>query len=267
MAGVDEFLRNLQKSNLLTPEQWKVVRRVAAGYPLSGAPGSSTAVDEVAQGRPSPEELARKLVERGFLTPWQAEMLLQGKKAFFIGKYRLLDCIGSGGMGAVFKAVHGELDRIVAIKIMSAEVVKDRRAVARFRQEVQALAALDDPHIVAAYDAASAGGLHYLVMEHIEGYDLGYLIKENGPLPIEWSCECIRQAALGLQYAHEKGMVHCDIKPTNLLVAKDPESGGPIVKILDLGLARGAGMRGGSGSLTQIGQFLGTPDYISPEQG
>jgi WD40 repeat protein/serine/threonine protein kinase len=266
MAGVDEFLRNLQRSNLLTPEQWKVVRREATGHPASGVPGSGT-VDEPAQDRPSPVELARKLVEQGFLTPWQSEMLLQGKKAFFIGKYRLLDCIGSGGMGAVFKALHGELDRIVAIKIMSAEVVKDRRAVARFRQEVQALAALDDPHIVAAYDASSAGGLHYLVMEYIDGHDLGYLIRQNGRLPVDWSCECIRQAALGLQYAHEKGMVHRDIKPTNLLVTKDSDSGRPLVKILDLGLARGAGMRGGSGSLTQIGQFLGTPDYVSPEQG
>jgi serine/threonine protein kinase len=267
MAGVDEFLRNLQTSGLLTPEQWKIVRREAAGGPADGAPGHDSAIDAATPAAPTPAELAQTLVRQGFITPWQAEMLLQGKKAFFIGKYRLLDCIGSGGMGAVFTALHRELGRIVAIKIMSAEVVKDRRAVARFRREVQSVAALDHPHIVTAYDAGSAGGLHYLVMEYIEGHDLGWLVKQNGPLPVEWSCECIRQAAQGLQYAHEKGMVHRDIKPTNLLVAKDRESNRPLVKILDLGLARGSGMRGGSGALTQIGQFLGTPDYISPEQG
>ena len=119
--------------------------------------------------------------------------------------------------------------------MLSAEVVKNRQAVARFRKEIQAVAALDDPHIVAAYDAGHADGVHYLVMEYVEGHDLGWLVKHNGPLPVEWSCECIRQAALGLQYAHEQGMVHRDIKPTNLLVTKDPDSDRPLVKILDLG--------------------------------
>jgi WD40 repeat protein len=172
-------------------------------------------------------------------------------------------------MGAVFKAVHCELGRVVAIKMLSAEVMKNRQAVARFRKEIQAVAALDHPHIVAAYDAGSDKGVHYLVMEYVEGHDLGYLVKECGPLPVEWSCDCIRQAAKGLQSAHEKGMVHRDIKPTNLLVATDPDSGAPRVKILDLGLARFVTetVKGSKdGSLTLLGQFLGTPDYISPEQ-
>src|SRR5262245_54735756 len=104
MALVDEFLRNLRKSNLLTPEQWKVVRREATGAGDGGSPGGAAP--------PTPAELARILVERGFLTPWQAEKLLEGKKAFFIGKYRLLDGIGSGGMGAVFKALQGDLGRV-----------------------------------------------------------------------------------------------------------------------------------------------------------
>src|SRR5262245_52317551 len=123
MALVDEFLRNLRKSNLLTPEQWKVVRREAAGAQEGAAGGAAP---------PTPAELARNLVERGYLTPWQAEKLREGKKAFFIGKYRLLDGIGSGGMGAVFKALQGDLGRVVAIKVMSAEVVRDRSALARF---------------------------------------------------------------------------------------------------------------------------------------
>jgi WD40 repeat protein/serine/threonine protein kinase len=276
MAGVDEFLRNLQKSNLLTEEQWKLVRRETAGISVGAAPGSDTTLDAVASGPSTPAALARTLVERGFLTSWQAEKLLQGHKTFYIGKYRLLDGIGSGGMGAVFKALQGDLGRVVAIKLMSREVMRDRHAIARFRKEVRAVAALDDPHIVAAYDASSTAGLHYLVMEYVEGHDLGWLVNENGPLPVAFSCECIRQAALGLQYAHEQGLVHRDIKPTNLLVARDPESDRPLVKILDLGLARfvsetvseapGSAKGSSDGSLTQLGQFLGTPDYIAPEQ-
>src|SRR4029077_13065226 len=116
--------------------------------------------------------------------------------------------------------------------------MKNRQAVARFHKEIRAVAALDHPHIVAAYDAGSDKGGHYFVMEYVEGHDLVYLVKESGPWPVHGSCECIRQAAKGLQSAHEKGMVHRDIKPTNLLVSTDPGSGAPRVKILDLGLAR-----------------------------
>jgi WD40 repeat protein/serine/threonine protein kinase len=266
---VEEFLRNLRQSNLLTPEQWKSIRDEAGGDSAESVPGETASEHAAGRERPSVSELAKRLVERGLVTSWQAEKLLQGKKAFFLGRYKLLDCIGTGGMGAVFKAVHCELGRIVAIKMLSAEVMKNRQAVARFRKEIQAVAALDHPHIVAAYDAGSDKGVHYLVMEYVDGHDLGYLLKESGPLPVDWSCECIRQAAKGLQSAHEKGMIHRDIKPTNLLVATDPDTGSPRVKILDLGLARFVTetVKGGKdGSLTLLGQFLGTPDYISPEQ-
>ncbi|HLJ12730.1 MAG TPA: serine/threonine-protein kinase [Planctomycetaceae bacterium] len=265
---MEEFLDNLKKSNLLAPEQWQTVRREALGDSGTTPPRAATANEAAPSTIPSPQELAGRLVERGWITRWQADMLLKGKRAFFLGKYKLLDCIGAGGMGAVFKAVHLELGRTVAIKIMSAAVVKDRRAVARFHHEIQAVAALDHPQIVAAFDAGAAGGVHFLVMEFAEGHDLGYLLKQSGPMNVGWACECIRQAAQGLQYVHEKGMVHRDIKPTNLLVARDRDSGRPIVKILDLGLARLVGERsaGDDGSITQIGQFLGTPEYISPEQ-
>ena len=266
---MEEFLRNLRLSNLLTPDQWKSVRDEAGGDSAESVPGETASDYTTGRERPAVNELSKRLVEQGLITAWQAEKLLQGKKAFFLGRYKLLDCIGTGGMGAVFKAVHCELGRVVAIKMLSAEVMKNRQAVARFRKEIQAVAALDHPHIVAAYDAGSDKGVHYLVMEYVEGHDLGYLVKEGGPLPVDWSCECIRQAAKGLQSAHEKGMVHRDIKPTNLLVATDPDSGAPRVKILDLGLARFVTetVKGSKdGSLTVLGQFLGTPDYISPEQ-
>ena len=276
MAGVDEFLKNLEISNLLNAEQWADVRREIVAAKIV-QPGSRGAPQSDASRREfTPRDLAARLVERSFVTRWQADMLLAGKKAFFLGKYRLLDLIGTGGMGAVFKALHGDMGRTVAIKVLSVAVMKNRQAVAQFRREIQAVAALDDPHIVAAYDAGQERGANYLVMEYVEGRDLGHVIKEHGPLPIDWACECIRQAALGLQHAHEQGLVHRDIKPTNLLVTKDGD-GRPLTKILDLGLARfvsemvpperAAQTPGGDdGSLTQIGQFLGTPDYIAPEQ-
>jgi serine/threonine protein kinase/WD40 repeat protein len=276
MARVDEFLKNLELSNLLNTRQWAVVRReivTAKQFPRDDA-GTRAAG---ASGQEfSPSDLAARLVDRGFITRWQADMLLAGKKAFFLGKYRLLDCIGTGGMGAVFKALQADLGRIVAIKILSADVTKNRQAVARFRQEIQAVAILDDPHIVAAYDAGNERGCNYLVMEYVEGHDLGYLVKQRSPLEIGWACECIRQAALGLAHAHEQGLVHRDIKPTNLIVTTDRD-GRPLTKILDLGLARFVSemvspesnepmLGNDDGSLTQIGQFLGTPDYVAPEQ-
>ncbi|MBI3866494.1 MAG: serine/threonine protein kinase, partial [Planctomycetia bacterium] len=275
MAYVDEFLRNLEKSNLLNAEQWAAARREIAAAQVVRRDGHGAGASAVGRAD-GPRELAVWLVEKRFVTRWQADMLLAGKKAFFLGKYRLLDCIGTGGMGAVFKALHVDMGRTVAVKILSAEVMKNRHAVARFRQEIQAVAALDDPHIVAAYDAGNERGTNYLVMEYVEGHDLGHLVKHNSPLPIPWACDCVRQAALGLQHAHEQGMVHRDIKPTNLLVTKDDE-GRPLTKILDLGLARFVSEMvlpesvqpvpgNGDGSLTQIGEFLGTPDYIAPEQ-
>ena len=278
MANVEEFLNILQKSKLLTPGQWLVVsREVASGHSVGAGGATSSGHHGKGQCPPTPQELACTLVERRFVTRWQADMLLAGKKDFVLGKYRLLDCIGTGGMGVVFKALHTDMGRVVAIKMLSPGVMKNRQAVRRFLHEIQAVAALDDPHIVAAYDAGTYGKIQYLVMEYVEGHDLGYLVKHESPLSVNWVCECIRQAALGLQHAHEQGLVHRDIKPTNLLVAKDPESDRPLVKILDLGLARfvtemtpadlaGPGLDGDDGSLTQFGQYLGTPDYISPEQ-
>ncbi len=278
MADVEEFLSNLQKSKLLTPQQWIIVCREVASEQRVGPSGDVLpGRQEQSRHPPTPQELARTLVELRFLTRWQADMLLQGKKDFILGRYTLLDCIGAGGMGAVFKALHGEMGRVVAIKMLSPGVMKNQQAVSRFRHEIQAVAALDDRHIVAAYDAGTYGKIHYLVMEYVAGHDLGYLVKHQSPLPVNWVCECIRQAALGLQHAHEQGLVHRDIKPSNLLVAKDPDSDKPLIKILDLGLARfvtemtpadlaGPGPTGEDGSMTQFGQFLGTPDYISPEQ-
>ncbi|HEY1068371.1 MAG TPA: serine/threonine-protein kinase, partial [Pirellulales bacterium] len=169
------------------------------------------------------------------------------------------------------------LDRLVAIKVLSNAQLTNSRVLPRFMREVQAAARLDHGNIITAHDAGVSEGRYFLVMEYADGRDLNAWIKHYGRLPIAWACEFIRQSALGLQHAHEQGLVHRDIKPANLVVIwKDPEAE-PVVKILDLGLARsireterelaGPGAEWLDGdTVTQDGQIVGTPDYLSPEQ-
>jgi serine/threonine protein kinase len=216
---------------------------------------------------PDPKALARELIQRGWLTPYQANQLLQSKgQELVLGSYLLLERLGEGGMGQVFKARHRNLGRTVAVKLIRKERLDNPAAIKRFEREVRAAAALNHPNIVHAYDADQIGGTHLLVMECIEGAtDLNRLVKQNGPLPVEQACEYIWQAALGLQHAYERGLVHRDIKPHNLLLTAD----GKAVKMLDMGLARldhpGA-EDDKSSTMTQEGAVMGTPDYIAPEQ-
>jgi serine/threonine protein kinase/Leucine-rich repeat (LRR) protein len=219
------------------------------------------------QGRfPDPKALARELMQRGWLTPYQANQLLQGKgQELVLGSYVLLERVGEGGMGEVFKARNWKLARVVALKVIRKERLSNPDAIRRFQREVRSAAALDHPNIVHAFDADEIGGTHLLVMEYIEGAtDLSRLVKKNGPLPVSQACEYIRQAALGLQHACERGLVHRDIKPHNLLLTAD----GKTVKILDMGLARldQPSEDDQSSTMTQEGAVMGTPDYIAPEQ-
>jgi tRNA A-37 threonylcarbamoyl transferase component Bud32 len=216
---------------------------------------------------PDPQALAGELIRRGWLTSYQADQLLQGRgQELVLGPYLFLERLGEGGMGQVFKARHRHLGRTVAIKLIRTERLDSPEAVRRFEREVRAAAHLDHPNVVLALDAAEIGGTHLLVMEYVEGAtDLSRLVRTNGPLPWPQACDYIRQAALGLQHAFEKGLVHRDIKPANLLLTAD----GKTVKILDLGLARldpPAGDAEQSSTLTQAGAVMGTPDYIAPEQ-
>jgi WD40 repeat protein/tRNA A-37 threonylcarbamoyl transferase component Bud32 len=178
-----------------------------------------------------------------------------------LGPYQLLEVLGRGGMGQVYKARHQGLDRLVALKVIRQDYVDEDHAGARFAQEAQAAARLSHPHIVTLFDAGEIDGTPFLAMEYLEGIDLDRLVRRDGPLPVARACAYLRQAALGLQHAQERGLVHRDVKPANLFLTAD----GTVVKVLDFGLAR---FRSGSqvGSLTQAGQFLGTPDYLAPEQ-
>ncbi|MSR54605.1 MAG: serine/threonine protein kinase [Gemmataceae bacterium] len=211
--------------------------------------------------------VARHLVETGRLTKFQAEKLLSGRTdGFLLGQYRVLEELGRGGMGRVYKAVHQAMGRFVALKLLAPDLTKTDKARELFEREVKAAARLNHPNIVTAYDANHAGDRFFLVMEYVDGPNLSQLVKEHGALPIEQACEYIRQSAVGLDYAHEMGLIHRDVKPSNLLVQQTTT--GPQIKILDFGLALVTAGEGvvGEARTGVSNTVLGTPDYVSPEQ-
>jgi serine/threonine-protein kinase len=211
--------------------------------------------------------LARELVERNWITSYQANQILQGRGAgLVLGPYYVLDKLGEGGMGQVFKAHHVGMDRLVALKVIPREFVANHVAVERFRREVRAVAKLSHPNIVTAFDVGQSGETHYLAMEYLDGIDLARLVQQSGPLPVLNACQYVRQAAVGLQHAHERGLVHRDIKPGNLMVVRPGPDEPPVVKILDFGLARVESEAPQAVHLTQLGKVVGTVDYIAPEQ-
>lgn len=183
-------------------------------------------------------------------------------------RYRILGELGAGGMGVVYKAQHKIMDRVVALKVLAPHLTARPSAKDRFIKEVKAAAKLSHANIVTAYDAEEAGGLHFLVMEFVEGVSLERLVSRRGPLPVPMACQFARQVAYGLRAAHEKGLVHRDIKPSNLMVTRKGE-----VKILDFGLAKFARDQETEGdptarkpAATAANMLMGTPDYLSPEQ-
>jgi serine/threonine protein kinase len=224
---------------------------------------------ELAPAASDPRALARELVRRNWATVYQVNQVLAGRgQELLLGQYLLLERLGEGGMGQVFKARHRKMNRIAALKVMRRDKLNSSEAVRRFFREVQAAATLDHPNIVAAYDADEVDGTYFFAMEYVDGDDLGQLVKERGPIRLGKAVEYIRQAALGLHHAFEKGLVHRDIKPSNIIVRRgaSQSEGGPLVKLLDLGLARITGGFGEDASLTQVHTVLGTPDFIAPEQ-
>jgi serine/threonine protein kinase len=176
-------------------------------------------------------------------------------------EYILLEKIAQGGMGAVYRAVHKRLDKIVALKTLPAERMSNPNAVARFTREMKAIGKLNHPNIVQATDAGEVDGIHFLVMEYVDGTDLSIAAHRLGPLPVATACEITRQAALGLAHAHEQGLIHRDVKPSNLLLSAAGQ-----VKLLDLGLALLQGRFSDEGGDTVAGMVMGTFDYMAPEQ-
>jgi len=228
-------------------------------------PAQLEKITQALQGRSvDARTLAKELVKRGYLTAFQVNRLIQGRGAeLVLEDYLLLEQLGEGGMGQVFKARHQRLNRVVALKVIRPECLTSPELVQRFRREVQAVASLSHPNIVAAHDARQVGKTQFLVTEYVEGTDLQRLVKKSGPLAVGQACEYVRQAALGLQHAAANKLIHRDIKPSNLQVTAN----GKVVKILDMGLARlQADGPDGAAGMTKAHSVVGTPDYIAPEQ-
>jgi serine/threonine protein kinase len=247
----DKFVSLLEESQLIDSDELSAA--------LADAPDG-----------PRAKVLARHLVNRGLLTRFQAQHLLAGHSGgFYLGQYRILDLIGRGGMGKVYKAEHMTMKRVVALKVLAADVTRTDRARELFRREVMAAAQLAHPNIATAYDANEMNGRAFLVLEYVAGPSLSALVRTEGVLPVGQACEFIRQAALGLQYAYELGMVHRDVKPSNLLIQLPTGQNTPVggtVKIVDFGLALLPTADGDISLGSEGGTVLGTPDFLSPEQ-
>lgn len=212
----------------------------------------------------SPKEFADRLVASGQLTRFQAEKLLNGRwRGFMIaGKYRLLERLGAGGMGAVYLCEHLTMGRRVALKVLPLAQAEDPASLKRFYREARAVARLDHPNIVRAFDLDHEENLHFLVLEFVDGCNLHDFVRRNGPVSPLRAAHFLRQAALGLAHAHEVGLVHRDIKPSNMLLDR-----AGCVKVLDMGLAQFFGDEN-SAFVKEFenGFVIGTADFLAPEQ-
>jgi serine/threonine-protein kinase len=207
--------------------------------------------------------LAHELVYRRWLTPFQATLALYGRgRELVVGSYVLLEPLGEGGMGQVFLARNWKLDTRAAVKVIRKERAAEPAVARRFLREVRALGAIRHPHIVHAIDADLDAGRLYYAMEYVPGTDLARLLRDGGPLPVETACRYAAQVADALRHVSGLGMVHRDVKPSNILVTAD----GSTAKLADLGLARFECPYQGNARLTQVGMMIGTPDYVAPEQ-
>ena len=208
------------------------------------------------------EKLSNLLVRQGLLTDWHVEKLLAGKyKGFFLGNYKLLGHIGTGGMSSVYLAEHTRMGDQRAIKVLPKSRVKDATYLARFQLEAKAIASLNHPNIVLAYDLDNDGDVHYIVMEYVDGTDMQQIVKQHGPLDMKFAAEMVAQAARGLQHAHNNGVIHRDVKPANLLIDKTR-----VVRLLDMGLALVDDEDEQSLTMANNENVLGTADYLAPEQ-
>jgi serine/threonine protein kinase len=219
-------------------------------------------------------QFSKWMVAQGFVTEYQASLLARGHaEGFFLNQYKILDRLGKGRMAGVYKALH-PLGQIVAIKVLPPSKAKDPQIFGRFQREASLSVGLKHRNVVRTFQVGEAGGVHYLVMEYLEGETFDDVLQRRGKLAPAEAVPVIYQALLGLEHLHEKSMVHRDLKPANLmLLPADPskESVFATVKILDIGLARvlseaGAPDKPDKAPLTSEGLLLGTPDYMAPEQ-
>ncbi len=241
-----DLIKVLRKSQILVDAKLEEIRtKVLAGdYPFDS------------------QKLASQLIKEDVLTEYQVARLLKNKPhGMAIGKYVILDKVGAGSMGRVYKARHQLMGRVVALKIIAPELSANARVVARFQREMKMVGRLDHPNVVRAFDADSVGNALYIVMEYVPGKSMGELFRARGPLPALEVCRYASEAALGLGHAHGQGIVHRDVKPSNILVGEDRR-----VRVLDLGLGVLLEADQQASFATADGIAVGTIDYMSPEQ-
>jgi len=261
-ANTTELASLLVRSKLMTADDVKGVLR----YYQANNKGA----DDV-------EALRRLLVTNKYLTEYQAALLMRGHaEGFFLDQYKILDLQSKGRTAGIYKAVH-QSGQIVAIKVLPASKAKDAEVLGRFKREARLLTALNHPNVVRAFQVGDSGGKNYLVMEYLEGETLAEVLERRKKLPVLEAVRLVHQALIGLQHLHERGMIHRDLEPGNLMLV---DSGGPArddtldqtVKILDIGLGKAVFDEGGKSpvddpsQLTSDGVLLGTPDYLAPEQ-
>jgi eukaryotic-like serine/threonine-protein kinase len=243
---ISGFLQAIRSSSLLSEPQFKKLEaNLAEGeYP------------------PDPAEVSSRLIKDGALTEFQARQILKGKsQSLVFGRYVILDFLGKGTMGKVYKARHRMMGRVVALKILEAQYLSNVRSLSRFQREMHLVARLDHPNVVRAFDADRIGDYHFIAMEYVAGHNLQDLMKARGALPPGDVVYFASQAADGLAHAHAQGVLHRDIKPSNLMLTEARK-----VKILDFGLGTLLQQDELPSELTAAGITVGTPDYLSPEQ-
>jgi serine/threonine protein kinase len=249
---LEQFIRSLTDSGILSLEEIDAFHH------------------DLNDGRPQDDarEVCQELVRRNVLTGYQFDVLYEGSgDPLLLGDYVVLDKIGQGGMGVVFKARCRSTRDVVAIKSLPFELTEDEDAIKRFRREIRTAKKLSHPNIVTTLGSGVVDDKSFLVMEFVDGRDLSVLVKESGPVPLLTAVDSILQAARGLEYAHSEGVIHRDIKPSNLLYDREAT-----VKILDMGLARTSSAAPNAAldptitAITRSGAVVGTLDYISPEQ-
>jgi serine/threonine protein kinase len=247
IKSAEDFLSVLDKSKLLQGEQFVKAQSLARSLPADSADASN---------------LARVLARENIISRWQAGQLLAGRTSLRLGKYKLIQLLGRGGMGSVFLAEHVTMNRRVALKVVPRSIADDRASLERFFGEARAIASLDHPNIVQAYSVDTDQDRYFIVMEFVDGHDLQKIVESEGPMQFERAADYIRQAADGLAHAHARNLVHCDIKPSNLLINNHN-----VLKILDLGLARlNKADESQAEKAGAPGDALGTVDYMAPEQ-
>lgn len=246
--GIPEFVESLGASRLLTAAQIRTLQRQLQGQELEAS------------------ALARILVRQQHLTEWQASQLLKGQSGFVLDHYQLLNPVGRGGMGHVFRARDTRDQSIVAVKVMARKLTGNQTLVSRFQREIKASSRLRSSNIVRTLDAGRVGKVDFMVMEFVNGDQVDRIANRLGRLPVGLACELIRQIADGLQHAHQHQMVHRDIKPSNLMIHWGDDGQGT-AKLMDMGLVLLLADNEDERTVTRAGQVMGTPDYMSPEQG